>query len=269
MGVQIPPPVPGARPVASLAPLIATCDRGIILGSKWRNPDNEEILRQAVAEATSIAGVCRKLGIAPRGGNITTIRHHISRLDLDVSHHKGQGWKKDQYTDISKLKGASSIRKRLLRERGHRCERCQLSEWMGEPIPIEMDHINGNNQDHREENLRLLCSNCHALTPTFRNKRGWKKSGMWKATSVKVESTPKVPVEPNFCACGKQIKQRSASCNRCTRLAQSSINWPPLEEVIEKVRLTNFSKAGRLLGVSDNAIRKFLIRNGVDPKSLT
>lgn len=151
------------------------------MSSKWENPDNEILLKKAVANAISIAGVCRELGLAPRGGNIGTIRYHITRLDLDVSHHRGQAWRKDRYAATDKLKSVPAIRTRLLRERGHQCEECGLSHWMNNPIPIEMDHINGDNRDHREENLRLLCPNCHALTPTFRNRRGWKKSTAWKA----------------------------------------------------------------------------------------
>jgi hypothetical protein len=48
-----------------------------------------------------------------------------------------------------------------------RCEGCLLYDWCGEPIPLELDHINGDRSDNRLEKLRLLCANCHALTPTY------------------------------------------------------------------------------------------------------
>ena len=43
-----------------------------------------------------------------------------------------------------------------------------------EKIPLELDHINGNNKDHRLENLRLLCPNCHATTSTFKGRNVYK-----------------------------------------------------------------------------------------------
>jgi protein-arginine kinase activator protein McsA len=66
------------------------------------------------------------------------------------------------------LRGDRSRRQHLIRERGHSCEVCQLVEWMGRQIPIELDHIDGNPQNNSKENLRLICPNCHAQTPTYK-----------------------------------------------------------------------------------------------------
>ncbi len=45
-------------------------------------------------------------------------------------------------------------------------------EWLGRPITLQIDHINGDWRDHRRENLRYLCPNCHALTETWCRQKG-------------------------------------------------------------------------------------------------
>jgi len=52
-----------------------------------------------------------------------------------------------------------------------KCEWCEITQWRNLPITLELDHINGNNSDHRLENLRVLCPNCHSQTDTFRNRK--------------------------------------------------------------------------------------------------
>ena len=50
------------------------------------------------------------------------------------------------------------------------CNSCGIKDWMGIPLNMELDHIDGNRSNHRLENLRMLCPNCHAQTDTYRSK---------------------------------------------------------------------------------------------------
>lgn len=73
---------------------------------------------------------------------------------------------------FDELTNNGTRKKRLIAEGGHRCEVCKLSEWMGQPIPLEADHIDGNHQNTSRSNFRLICPNCHAQTPTYKGKNG-------------------------------------------------------------------------------------------------
>jgi len=66
----------------------------------------------------------------------------------------------------------------------HECQNCRISEWQGVSIPLELDHINGKSRDNRIENLRLLCPNCHSITPTWRGKN--KNTGKAKVTDKEI-----------------------------------------------------------------------------------
>ena len=73
----------------------------------------------------------------------------------------------------------SSVRKYLIAKYGHKCSICGLSEWMGQPIPLVADHIDGDTTNHKVENFRMVCENCNAQLPTYKAKnkhgRAWRK----------------------------------------------------------------------------------------------
>ena len=52
-----------------------------------------------------------------------------------------------------------------------KCKHCGITEHNGQPILMDIDHINGDHHDGRLSNLRFLCPNCHSQTDTFKNRR--------------------------------------------------------------------------------------------------
>ena len=98
-------------------------------------------------------------------GTCTICNRHFRNLKLHIRSHDPEKQK-----HFEELKSWGAIKSFIVRERGHRCERCGIAEWMGEKVPITLDHIDGNPDLHSKENLRLICPNCHAQTPTFGGK---------------------------------------------------------------------------------------------------
>jgi DNA-binding transcriptional ArsR family regulator len=62
-----------------------------------------------------------------------------------------------------------TVKRRLLQEgvKARRCDECALEDWQGQPLRLDLHHVNGDRRDHRLANLRLLCPNCHSQTENF------------------------------------------------------------------------------------------------------
>lgn len=64
--------------------------------------------------------------------------------------------------------------------RGHACEICGLTEWMGKPIPLVYDHVDGDCMNGSLINARLVCGNCDMQLSTYKSKnknsgRSWRR----------------------------------------------------------------------------------------------
>ena len=136
---------------------------------------SEDDLQKIVKESISFREVANKCGYSTTGGgSITAIKEMISYYNFDISHFLGQGWNKDNF-DYSRFRYGNKIKSRnalqaIIALRGHKCENCGSTEWLNNPIPLEVHHIDGKELNSELDNLILLCPNCHALTDKYRGR---------------------------------------------------------------------------------------------------
>jgi len=94
-----------------------------------------------------------------------TITQEKTRLDK----FKETALKKYLNTPFEEL-GMENRRRRVMEEQNHACKECELTEWRGRPITLELEHIDGNNKNNNRDNLIGLCPNCHSMTGTWRGR---------------------------------------------------------------------------------------------------
>lgn len=167
----------------------------------------------AVQESVSIRQVIAKLNLIPAGGNYQTVHKLIKKFNLDTSHFTGMLWSKGKKVAprrsindyLNNIQGIQSfkLKQRLIQEGyfEHKCYNCNNYLWLGNPIPIELEHKDGNHQNNKLENLTLLCPNCHALTETYRGKnKKWssKKDSNLHASFPAVDLKSTVSAIPPF-----------------------------------------------------------------------
>lgn len=140
----------------------------------------DEEFRNIIASNYSYSDCLRALGLGTKGGSSTDIlKRRIKELNCSIDHfnrEKAEANIKYDLKDIlikdSSYLNIARLKKRLISQGilEYKCAICGLKEWQNKPISLQLDHINGNNNDHRIENLRLLCPNCHSQTITFAGK---------------------------------------------------------------------------------------------------
>ncbi|MFD5740911.1 HNH endonuclease signature motif containing protein [Streptomyces massasporeus] len=147
-------------------------------GVRW----TRDALERAVAASTNVCGVLRHLGLEVVGGHHTHISRKIRAYGIDTSHFQAQGRGKprrrpgsvlvEQPSDSARRIASSRLKQAMLGQGvEERCGLCGVEAlWLGEPLPLEVDHIDSDWRNNRIDNLRLLCPNCHSTTDSYRGR---------------------------------------------------------------------------------------------------
>ena len=109
------------------------------------------------------------------GLHFNTFKKYAVEYGCYEPNQAGKGIKKNKRPRISNLEDYSSrcgARRAIIRDNLilYKCSECDISEWNGKKLALHLNHINGKNGDHRLENLRFLCPNCHSQTDTYTGK---------------------------------------------------------------------------------------------------
>lgn len=222
-------------------------------------------LIEIVPQCKSYRQCVIKLGLKDSNNRARDLQFHIKRLNIDTSHFKSQrGLNRKKIKTGDKLKegGSSgdipSIRLYLVSEKllPYECSICHLKDWQGNSITLDLDHINGIPSDHRLENLRFLCPNCHSQTDTYKGRN--------VGTAAETMSCLQ---------CKKDIKySRNPTCDDCRILNQTTNrNKAGLELdnksdewiISECVRLGSISAFEPIAKVSETTLKRYLLKRNI------
>lgn len=235
-----------------------------------------------IKNSCSLREVCLKANIIDTTGNYNTLKRIIKEENIDISHFKRQNTSKQESHDIEyylvKDSHISSYRlkNKLIKEgiKEQKCECCGLTEWLGQPIKLELHHLNGDNTDNRLENLQLLCPNCHSYTDNY----GGKNQKINTKVKPNIENRKQIDIDflqtllneyDDLNIVGEKINRKPNTILRYIRkynLVVKEKQPKYSDEISNMVDLMkihrNYSKVGEILGISDNAVKKRFIRLG-------
>ena len=171
-----------------------------------------EEIKKFIVECESYSQLAKKLGLFESGSTITRLKEKVQENGIDTSHFTGQRWSKGKTTlDDSRIKALvkteeemfcensranpSTIKSIIIKKKllPYVCAICNIEPFWNEKIlKLQMDHINGIRSDHRLENLRMLCPNCHSQTETYCAKNKKRKYPTKEEIIKAVENTESI-----------------------------------------------------------------------------
>jgi 5-methylcytosine-specific restriction endonuclease McrA len=146
------------------------------------NDKSDEEFIEIFNNSIGYSDCLRKLGLGAKGGGSTKgLKNRINKLGLTTDHFRrpvvinntAKFAMKDILIENSSYLNITRLKIRLVNEGvlSYICNSCnQTDTWNNKSLVLQLDHINGIHNDHRLENLRFLCPNCHSQTETYSGK---------------------------------------------------------------------------------------------------
>jgi 5-methylcytosine-specific restriction endonuclease McrA len=142
-----------------------------------RKKYTKELLVPLILKSSSVKDVViNKLGLSYSNNTRKMVLESIMENKIDIGHFskklKKPRLNNDLFITNSKICNRS-IKAKIIKHKliEYKCNYCGCDDqWLGQRMPLILDHINGINNDNRLENLRFLCSNCDSIQPTYKSK---------------------------------------------------------------------------------------------------
>ena len=176
-------------------------------------------------------------------------------------------WKSGKETGVTGQYATSHYIKRYLLEKyNYKCSQCGWGEInpFTKTLPLELEHIDGNYLNNSEDNLTILCPNCHSLTATTKgaNKGHGRKNRHIYSNSSELKRNQKPQRKVVKCIiCGKETKNKITCSKECEIIRRKTMSFsekkPPKEELINDLKNLSIISIGKKYEVSDNTIRKW------------